>query len=367
MVVAANKKYDFHYLGLDLARGLAILGMVFINFLYAMGDEHASGALISFLFWSIRGRPSAVFVVLAGAGISLLTRRARATADPILLAQQRGTLLKRALFLFVLGLALAPLWPSDILHFYGIYIAALTLVLRAPTRVLISGAVLAQLGFAVYYALFDFQARIDPRTFEYLEFWTLRGTLLRIFFNGYYPFFPWIGSLLAGMWLGRQALHDTAQLRRILAVSLGVAALGFVLAAVIGWLFPAAPTKWLEYLSVSPMPPGPLYVVTSVALAFAVICAAQLLTTSAPITRWLAPVIAAGQMALSLYVGHVLIGMTSLNLLAAVGLGTDLVATLCALAYFAAALWFSRWWRAQQRSDPLAWLMRRITDRQPAP
>ena len=46
----------------------------------------------------------ATFVVLAGAGLSLMTRRARLNHDAQGLATNRIRLLKRALFLFVVGL-----------------------------------------------------------------------------------------------------------------------------------------------------------------------------------------------------------------------------------------------------------------------
>ena len=48
-----------------------------------------------------------------------MTQRARLDHDAQGLATNRTRLLKRALFLFVVGLCYTPLWPADILHFYG--------------------------------------------------------------------------------------------------------------------------------------------------------------------------------------------------------------------------------------------------------
>ena len=97
------------------------------------------------------------FVVLAGAGISLMTQKARLDHDAPALATNRTRLLKRALFLFVVGLCYTPLWPADILHFYGIYIAVGALALAASNRRLWGLAVAFMSAFVLMLLVLDYE------------------------------------------------------------------------------------------------------------------------------------------------------------------------------------------------------------------
>ena len=72
--------------GYDFARALAIFGMVIVNYKIVMGAEKAGPHWLLDVFGLLDGRAAATFVVLAGAGISLMTQRARLAHD----AQGRG-------------------------------------------------------------------------------------------------------------------------------------------------------------------------------------------------------------------------------------------------------------------------------------
>ena len=86
--------------GYDVARSLAIFGMVVVNFKTTMGAERLGPEGLIRVLNLLDGRAAALFVVLAGVGISLLSRTARQTNDHLLLGQHRRLLLKRALILF---------------------------------------------------------------------------------------------------------------------------------------------------------------------------------------------------------------------------------------------------------------------------
>ena len=62
--------------GFDFARALAVYGMVLVNFRTVMGGTEEP-AWSEFLGSLVPGRASALFVILAGVGISLMTARAR--------------------------------------------------------------------------------------------------------------------------------------------------------------------------------------------------------------------------------------------------------------------------------------------------
>lgn len=126
--------------GLDIARAFAMIGMVIVNFKVAMSAEDNGAPWLKTIAAIFDGRAAATFVVLAGIGASLGSRRARESNNPALQRSARITLAKRALFLFVLGWAFYPIWEADILHFYGRYLAIGSVVLFAPDKRLLTVA-----------------------------------------------------------------------------------------------------------------------------------------------------------------------------------------------------------------------------------
>lgn len=61
--------------GLDLARAMALLGMVLVNFRIAMGVLAGGPTWLKPLLDALEGRSAASFVVLAGIGLGLSTRK----------------------------------------------------------------------------------------------------------------------------------------------------------------------------------------------------------------------------------------------------------------------------------------------------
>ena len=64
--------------GFDVARGLAVFGMIIVNFKIAMGAETAGPSWMVWLVGLLDGRAAATFVILAGVGMSLLTHIGKA-------------------------------------------------------------------------------------------------------------------------------------------------------------------------------------------------------------------------------------------------------------------------------------------------
>ena len=91
--------------GFDLARALAIVGMVLVNYQLVLVDPERTGGAIYDAVTALQGRAAALFVVLAGVGISLGTRRLRSEPAPSAetVRQARRRLFARALFLLVVG------------------------------------------------------------------------------------------------------------------------------------------------------------------------------------------------------------------------------------------------------------------------
>lgn len=362
-----GEKAPRRQLGYDVARALAVFGMVVVNFKIVMGAEAAGPSWLAWLVGCLDGRAAATFVVLAGVGISLLTKRARAEGDADALAAKRRSLYKRAAVLFCFGLLYSPLWPADILHFYGVYLLIGAGLLNASDRRLWRLAILLALAFLPLLLLLDYERGWEWTTLTYTDFWTAGGMLRHLFFNGFHPVIPWAAFLLVGMWLGRQPLVTPVVRRRILVGGL-LATLVAEIASVVltGWMlasFPGEnPTDIRDLCGTAPMPPTPLYLLSAGGTALALITACHAICQRFATATWLLrPLTATGQLALTLYVAHVVVGMGMLEALGRLEHQSLSMAVVSALLFSAGGMGFAVVWRRHARQGPLEWLLRKMT------
>ncbi|MGB0979955.1 MAG: heparan-alpha-glucosaminide N-acetyltransferase domain-containing protein, partial [Croceimicrobium sp.] len=116
--------------GLSVARAIAIIGMIIVNFKIVIGSE--GPGWLQAVADVFSGKAAATFVVLAGLGLSLMAKSAQ--DDPLKKRKVQWKVFKRALFLFVIGLSYYFIWPADILHYYGLYmLLGLALLFRPPS------------------------------------------------------------------------------------------------------------------------------------------------------------------------------------------------------------------------------------------
>ena len=229
--------------GYDLARALAIFGMVVVNFKIVMAgagwglESQAGPGWLYFLTGLFDGRAAAMFVVLAGVGMTLGARRALSSGVAAELRATRVLLWKRAAFLFVGGMFFSLLWEADILHFYGWYIGIGALLIGCRSRTLLWVAALLVIAFAGMVFTLDYEAGWDFDTLTYTDFWTVGGQARNLFFNGFHPVVPWLAFLVVGIWLGRQDMLNPSVRRRVLIVGACVALVTEVVSATLVELF----------------------------------------------------------------------------------------------------------------------------------
>src|SRR4051794_252752 len=96
--VADREAAGQRVVGYDVARSLAILGMVVVHFSLVMAADRGGPTWLAGLLGFLDGRAAATFMVLAGVGLTLLSRRAVAEAHPRRLAAVRTVLVRRGLF-----------------------------------------------------------------------------------------------------------------------------------------------------------------------------------------------------------------------------------------------------------------------------
>ena len=335
--------------GIDVARAIAILGMVLVN---VRGKLLAYTSDLAWLEWAsnrLEGKPAALFVVLAGIGISLRARRASNQ-----LRREQVSLLQRAAILFALGMLMLPLWDWDILHFYGVFLALAALWLGVRDRTLLGLAAFFVAGEVVLFTAFDWWADKDV--------WSARGAVKNVWFNGLHPVFPWMAFLLFGMWLGRHDLRDRALRNRLLLVALALAIVAECLdaAARPGELGKLIDSHWLRTW---PRPARPMFVLSGSAIAVVVLCACIELAERCANNRIVLALVATGQLAFTLYVLHAIALLVPMHL----GLSASLErALLYGAALFIVGVIASVWWRKHFREGPLEGLVRRVADHQVA-
>ena len=343
--------------------------MVIVNFGVVMtGAEWGSGdgggrGWMRFATGLFEGRAAATFVVLAGIGMTLGARRAVTSGEPERLVAARNALWKRSAWLFVGGLAFAALWPADILHFYGVWLAVGALMLGWTDRRLLAVAALVAACFPILLLLFDFEAGWNFETLTYTGFWTLPGQIRNLFFNGFHPVIPWLSFLVLGLWLGRRNLLDRAVRRRVLIVGAAAAASAEAISAgLTGFLSRSASTEDAELIDAlfgtGALPPMPLYLIAAGGTALAVIALAVSISQRFSGFPGHAALVATGRCSLTIYVAHVVFGMGTLEAFGRLENQTPGFAAAAATAFFAVSVIFSALWLRRFQRGPLEWLLR---------
>lgn len=351
--------------GFDLARALAIFGMVIVNFKIAMNAVAGSQLLVSFagLF---EGRASALFVILAGVGVTFLTNEARESSNSSLVFNNRLSLIKRGLLLIAIGLVYTPIWEADILHFYGFYFLIAAAIFTVNNKVLISISAIIMLIFPVLMLFLNYEQNWNWATLTYENFWSFDGMIRHVVFNGFHPVFPWAAFLIFGMWLGRQDLSQSLMRKRLLAwslITLLVTECSFYLIRVTigdGSALEMTSEEVTFLFSTSVIPPLPQYIISAGSSAVVVLIACLYFSDRFPksnINKWLYKT---GQLSLTLYVAHVIVGMGILESIGRLENQTINFSLLSALIFCVCGIVFSVVWLKFFKTGPLEWIFRKV-------
>jgi uncharacterized protein len=249
------------------------------------------------------GRAAPLFCILLGVSAGLLV--GRGTPDRMLLA--------RGAVVFALGLAV---WPYThrvfhILAHYGVLLATVPLWRRLPSRWLLVGASAAFVVPSAVVALLadtGLRARGQPGSYgDLADLGYLPGNLL---WTGGYPLVGWLGFLLIGLWLARQPLRERVARRRILAVGVAVMLTQPLLSAAHhragGRRGPGRPEGFAAFFDTRAHSNRTAWYVVGAATAAVVLMLCLALTQRRP--RWAVPFSRLGQLALTAYLAHLVLG-----------------------------------------------------------
>ena len=353
-------------IGIDVARALAVIGMIIVNFKVVFGENGLSWVKsFASLF---DGKAAATFVVLAGVGLALMTNSAIKNKDQDKLKIVRRRILKRALFLFIVGISYIAIWPADILHFYGIYMAITILLLTSKERTLIATAITLIVAFPILMTFWNYETGWDFNTLDYQGFWTLKGFMRNLFFNGFHPVIPWTAFMLFGYWFGKQDLHNDKFIKKTFWISsiifVSIQALSYLTISFLSEGNQEIAKELTEILGTNPMPPLPIYMFNGSAIAFAIISACIIIAKRFENNKIIDALNKTGQLALTFYVAHVIIGMGIIDVINPAKMGNYSVefSVVYALVFSLLCIVFAVIWRKYKTSGPLEWIMRKITD-----
>ncbi|WP_452598440.1 DUF418 domain-containing protein [Pontimicrobium sp. MEBiC01747] len=353
-------------IGIDVARALAIIGMIIVNFKMVFGSKGSVGlqSIVSVL----DGKAAATFVVLAGIGIAFITNKALETNNTSLLKKRNLKIIKRAILLFIVGLSYLFIWPADILHFYGIYMLFTLLFIKKEPLFILKAALVIILLYPVFLICFNYETNWNFKTFEYANFWSIAGFIRNLFYNGFHPVMPWVAFMLIGLWFGRQDLNNTVFIKKSIIISLGVFLTFKILSMVfIALLSNGAPSTTLELSQVfgtSPMPPLPFYMITASSFALFIISLSLLISKKLQHNILIISLAKTGQLALSFYVAHVVIGMGLIDILHLKPLGeySLVFSVVYGLIFSALCIIFAVLWLKHKTVGPLEWVMKKLTN-----
>ena len=211
-------------LGIDVARGLALLGMMVVHILPA---ATRTGEITTPWLLSV-GKASALFAVVAGVGIAFSTGRTRPPYGRRWYAAV-AALLVRAALICALGLWLGGVVGQAayvILPYYALLFVLAIPFLRMPVRWLVVAAVAA--GFAMPTVSFFARAGMpwegEPLNLTFAS--VIAGpaaSLNELLFTGSYPVLPWLTYVLVGLAVGRTRLS-------MRGVAAAIAGIGIALA-----------------------------------------------------------------------------------------------------------------------------------------
>lgn len=379
-------------MGVDAARGLAVLGMIVAH--VAAADATAG------LWQLVNGRAAVLFGLLGGVSLALMAAPVLRSGDPGARSRLRRRVGVRALLLVVLGLVLAAVstGPMVILVVYGVeFLLVLPLLFAGPAVLAVTAAVWAVAGPLLSFGLRsvlpgprnDSGQLLIGNVVHAADLTSAAGlvrALDTVLLSGAYPVLTWMPFLLLGMAIGRLDLRACAG--RLLAGGLAGATIGYggswlavdvlggrqsLLRAVepmsaalgvppgavleivgSGSYGTVATTTPVWLLTATPHSGSPFDVVGATGVAVAVLALCLLAARAA---GWaLAPLAATGALALTLYTGHIVA-------LAFAGEAPQTAPWATTAAFCAVAVLVATGWRGLVGRGPVEWLVHAVSVR----
>ncbi len=346
--------------GPDVVRAVAMFGVVVMNYhgyLIIRGGRRGDGVLDEvFDPWTgpLSTRFAATFVLVAGVGVTLMTRSS--IGDRSRTTEMRWRLVRRGLVLYAGGMLFDFVWPGTILPFYGVMfvLAAGMFTLRSRWLAVI-GVAAALAGWLIRWWVYE--QFVDGRSTTWLTdppSRSPRGLLFDVFVNGTHPLLPWLALLCSGMVLGRLFSFDWWR-----PAALGV---GFALYSAATLVSALGTTeRGRVVLSDNPFDRGVVYVASAVGTALLAYTTISWFADRYESTAVVDTLRRAGQLSLTIYLGHALLFNFAVDWLDLIEPGGVATALAASLLYWVVAVALAREYQRRYGRGPAEQVYRHLT------
>ncbi len=290
--------------GPDVVRAVALIGVIVMNYhgyLILRGGT-IGNSWIDELFDPFDGplstRFAATFVLVAGVGVTLLTRRT--LGDPTLVREMRWRLIRRGVLLYTVGVVLDVIWPGTILVYYGAMFVLASAIFTWRSRWIVALGVAAAIA-ATFMRLWQFDRKRNGHDTEWLsspDQNSVRRHIFDVFVNGTHPLLPWFAFLCAGIVLGRVLAASWWR-----PASIGIGLVLVTLSSILATL-PVTAIPAIGF-SLDPYDRSIVYVASAFGTALAAYAVIDWVAERFPAVT--DPLRRAGQLTLSLYIAHILV------------------------------------------------------------
>ncbi|MBB4119006.1 putative membrane protein YeiB [Mesonia hippocampi] len=353
-------------IGFDLARAYAIFGMFVVNFNMVFGNFNDT-SWSSQLLTLFSGNSSTLFVLLAGMGTALMTNRQTYSEEEE--NKLRKTILKRALFLFVLGLLLALWWPADILHFYGGYMTIAALIVFLNKKYFIWATAFSIVLFHIMLVFIPYETGWDFDTLQYNDLWTINGFTRNLFYNGWNSMFPWLAYFTLGMYLGRLD-WSKSQVQKKTSIVGGVIYFSIVFLQVVVNQY-STDKELLEFINADYLPPFLPFLLSTIGIGLMLIAFFMYISKFIEEKSIVRNIAKTGQMTLTHYILHLTLGVILLEWISGKEYSPELnfdnpihplLIALYSIIYFVLSYYFSKLWGRKFKYGPFEMLMRSVSN-----
>ncbi len=289
------------YESLDVARGLAVLGMIYVHFVPAEGGTTDLETSLSGMVRVQEGTPAAMFCILAGMSWEIQSGRSGSSS------RFRVYVVRRILALAIAGTLFHFLvWPTEILLPLAL-MSMLSLVLSGVGKTAMLAAIFLlvvalpflPLLFANYVTQ-DWNAdgsHVADNTFGW-------ASLRFLIFDGNYPVVPWMAFVLIGMLMAMSNEISSPRVKMWFYIAGPLAVISQIYA-----VWAEANSNLLgdlaAYLSSTWVPASIPFMLVSGSSAFALITFLMGWQSTSGLPRWTTPLAQLGQASLTHYILHI--------------------------------------------------------------
>lgn len=345
--------------GFDFARAFAIFGMMLVNYkiIFTKGCEW--NLFFNDFISLFEGRSASVFLILAGIGISLMSKDAFMSNSRELRKKINKKLIKRSLFLFIFGmwLYLGFDWTADILHYYGVYMILTIFFLYRDKKFILISIILILLISTIFQINLDYTFGWNNNFTLYKDFNTLRGFIRNLFFNGYHPIFPWFSFFLIGILFGRINFYDEYLIKVIGAkafvIAIFVETISYLIISINNYSH-----LIIYFFDTKPLNPTVFYIISGSSWAISFICFCIVISKYLKKSKLFKALVSTGQMALTHYFIHCVIVLGLFFVIDKLSYRDEGFVILLSLIVFALMNVFSYNWLKFFKRGPLELFMR---------